>query len=133
MSNRSVADARVPLTYMGREYEIDRGFWSNGSGALLLINKETGAGLPASLQGPTPQHPNEALVVENDGILKTLEDAGVGRATPEVTKWLNLTLRRCEIIHPQLIRDRIPDLSEAIPLSQDKLAKDRDRDNGRDR
>lgn len=105
MKERTHGKTNQQVQFAGRDYEVIRGNWPSGSAALLLVNSITGRALPASLDvGRTPRTPQEIFVPDHDGMVETLEQAGIVRRTNETSRWLSLQVRVCELIHPELIR-----------------------------
>lgn len=93
----------IKVVYLGREWQVIRGKWPNGTAALLLQNPDTGGVIPASIQasrlvGP----PDEAHVPDERGLLKALENAGVVTAGEVSGRWGRLTVWKCRVLRPAL-------------------------------
>jgi hypothetical protein len=134
MADRDYGKTEIKVTFAGREYGLIRGRWENGSAGLLLQNPETGGVFPVSIMGgPLPRGSNDAFVPDVDGLVDALEKSGVLRSTSFVTTVERLKVRRCELIHPELIRpNRTNDvtLGESRDASQENLL---NKTEGRDR
>src|SRR5690242_10971231 len=105
MSERPYGRTGIKVVFAGRDYELLRGKWQNGSAALLLVNSKTGAALPATVMGgPLPHGPNDAHVIDEAGILQVLENAGIVKVTATATTIDGLKVRTCSVAHPDLVQ-----------------------------
>jgi hypothetical protein len=93
----------VSIKLFEREYDLAFGRQASGANWLAAVNKDTGAILPLTPvdRQSTPGNAVDVLDVEN--IVPVLEAAGViKRQGPSEVSW-GFKLRRCEIVHPELI------------------------------
>jgi hypothetical protein len=98
-------ESTIFVRYLDRNWQVCRYQWSGGTAALLLRNPETGGVLPASLEVTRlPGSPNEAHVPDADGLVAALENAGVVKATEVSGRWMGMNVRKCVVVHPELVR-----------------------------
>jgi hypothetical protein len=97
--------SNIPVRFANRDYNVVHGHCPDGSAALFLRNIKTDALLPLTLaSGVLPREANETLIVDDRGLIKSLEDAGIVEATSKVHTIENIRMRWCQVIHPELVR-----------------------------
>lgn len=94
----------VSILLFGREYDLAFGRGSSGAAWLLLVNRLSGAVLPATALDAPAAPAREVYVYDVDGILPALRSAGIVSPLGPARPSMGLRVCRCEVIHPGLAR-----------------------------